>query len=414
MLRLMGGTIMVLHDSTATVRRIGLVGVLAITALACPVRAATGENALTPRGLAVQGGTPVLAPGERDALRGIAAGVRDDASLYPTLESAVKQKGLVPLAVALFREDEHTLWRLGLRLIIRHRLGPLLQTEIMTVVTDTAGGLRAKESLVQLPFTGIALSHALHVARSEDMQTDLVYRFWLCAGVMAADDRNRIWAEMALLARNNNCSRTLRIELWRALADARYALTDQMVVGDEEYWRLGKDLDVGPDNEVRALLARRSVDLHAQLVAFLSSDDVAARTRSAFTLASEFHEPKAVSVLAKGLPYLETPMVPWGSVGYCALQGLMRVDDGTLLKAAVGGLQENDTVKATLGAGRTSDDVLDRLEEVLAPSSAVALRTRKDLATAIAQWLAKNLPNAQWYVSKPELRVIERTLCPQP
>ena len=352
---------------------------------------------------------PLLGPQEENRILEISAMSEQVRETYPLLRPFIEQKGLLPLTRALLTHDRPELRVVGLRLAAFHRLR-MLDAEILQLVRDGGGDAEVQDTACGLlPFTGIGPEEAL--AKIDDIQTQARVVMWVClsARAMGIHDGDPLLLAMCRLLWWEDLPIETRRETWFWMAGARYKATGCYAVLDADYWRLAETLEVSPGDYVYALLDREPEGLEDKLMPFLDSPDYAARAQAAAALVSRFHKPEPIRILFECLPHFDKDMRIWGSVGNFCLQSILGIQAGILLTTALEKLSDSDkkTLADIVGADVTTDRRVQALAEFLHPRNNSPTELKNRVCTIIAEWWLPRLGQLHWFVSTPELRLMQ-------
>jgi len=343
-----------------------------------------------------------------DLLR-IAPRVNASRQPYPQMKSIVEKEGLVDLARELLAHKEPALRELGLTVAMFHRL-VMLRPEIAKIITvpKETRGMKGF-AMAAMAYTGIPLRDALDGISDSKTQAWLVSRYGFTAPMVRRDIGDSIWMAMLAFLRDESKASGLRQIAWSRLSGARLRADERVPVLDIHEWQeWAEKLKVSETEYVQGLLARRPENLAIRLAKYLDSADHGARVLAASSLAYDFHDAIVVPILIESMPHFEKQMPRWGSVGFCAYQGVMRIDEGALIRIPLEDLlaQENKELKEIAGGEPVVEDAMAKLSLYFVAGGERDAKKKNKVARIIADWWKRRPEMLDFTITRQQLRIV--------
>jgi hypothetical protein len=328
---------------------------------------------------------------------------------YSSLEPLICKRGLVRFVKALLSEDDPRLRTVGLRIAWHHRLY-MLKQEILHIVSreDVDQDLRGL-ALTALASSGVSLEEVLQGVPGDEIKKAAIWEFAAAADDERHDLAARIRWQIRWVFENEKQPLPIRRAAWGALADSggRPTIVQVAPSEDEVLVEWARKLKLSDAEYARGLFLRKGPLVQKELVGLLESPDMVARMWAAHGLVYRFKDRHAAPRLVESLPRYDVPMAAFGSVGNCAFQTLARIDDGVLLKRAIGHLsqQENGPLEGIVEPGQDPEEALLAVQEYMESERESEAKNR--VAAAIADWLRPRLRHLRWSEDGSKLRLMD-------
>ncbi len=312
---------------------------------------------------------------------------------YSSLEPSIKERGMVPFVRALLSRDDPHVLTLGLKLVRYHRLYLLKRDMLRIVVEEEVSRHLRRWALEALAHSGVSLEEVLQSLRGEEAKKEAIRAFGVAADDMRHDLAARIRFEVRSVMDSENRPLPIRRAAWGALAESGSRPAIGLYGLDESLVEWARKLNLPDEEYARGLFLRDGPVVRDELVGLLESPDILARMWAAHGLVYTFQDWRAVQLLVDSLPRYDVSMDAFGSVGACAFQTLVLIDDGVLLKRAIGHLskQENGSLQGIVERGQDSDEALLAVQKYL--ESERDSEAKNAVAGAIGDWLRPRLPD---------------------
>ena len=337
--------------------------------------------------LPCQSASGKLSEEDLERLKSLAANVNLTYNIYPELAWIIERDGPIPLARDLLARQEPELVQMGLKVFRFHRL-VMLKAEVGRLADESEEPLQSSARQAML-FAGVPFEEALASVTKEDQKSRVVRDYALSAA-QQWEFRDRNYNAMLRLIADEKRPLSHRRSAWFALAGAPYNYHLSGLLMDLDEWlRWAEKLDA-PAPEIAFGLARfSSPEATFHLRPYLKSTDSAARALAAFGLASR-RDPDAVRVLIDLLPEFDRPEpLLWHSVGQCAFQGLLNLDNSILIRLALDGLvADGDKAIVQIVGDQVGSAALDALVKFMVVRDAEGAQQRKAVGELLKQRIA--------------------------